>query len=596
MAEPAPRSHNDRWQRYSPTTPTKTTVPAALGHHFTMSRPRGTLESDQQRCTAIALAPPSDGVSSPSLPNRPASARTSSFVEKLVANIQQQQTRQQKRMHQLQAASVARATKQRESDERLRRDRQRELELEQARAQQADASYKRAARAEAHRRERLAAAQSHSEELQRQAAAKLEQGALRAAAAAAERQDEAGLARAKHVVSAARRVDDVRRRASLEAADKARAVELRREQHEQAARKAQQERRAVEAARRTEEERRDLGRRQALVRAEQDQAERAAYYLQRQRQKVAELQQRGVELAALRALKQQEHSMRAACARHRVELAAQRVEERQAQLSSKLAEKQRRVAAMEDERAAMLRALEDVRREIRRQEAQLKQALQQMEGGHPASLGRLGDLQQQLAGLLLQQPGTPLARKRVSHHLALPPPSSKATIAAGPGQEETQAAGCKEPAGLTTVMQDAGSAGASLCDSQASSSMASPRIAAVHAPLESDGSGQLGQAGSGVGTSQPSDSTSSLPPSIAQACSMANDAEQQKPQASHLSASQVREKLQRVLAMEMAREAERAAVLRGVQQDRDRTRLLHFFEVERCNAMAVMQQLQQQLH
>lgn len=58
--------------------------------------------------------------------------------------------------------------------------------------------------------------------------------------------------------------------------------------------------------------------------------------------------------------------------RHRVELAAQRVEERQAQLSSKLAEKQRRVAAMEDERAAMLRALEDVRREIRRQEAQLK--------------------------------------------------------------------------------------------------------------------------------------------------------------------------------------------------------------------------------
>lgn len=184
------------------------------------------------------------------------------------------------------------------------------------------------------------------------------------------------------------------------------------------------------------------------------------------------------------------------------------------------------------------------------------------------------------------------------------------------------------------MMQDAGSAGASLCDSQASSSMASPRIAAVHAPLESDGSGQLGQAGSGVGTSQPSDSTSSLPPSIAQvceccgccqqhlpgpgascstslrghpavskpcnaalqACSMANDAEQQKPQASHLSASQVREKLQRVLAMEMAREAERAAVLRGVQQDRDRTRLLHFFEVERCNAMAVMQQLQQQLH
>ena len=58
--------------------------------------------------------------------------------------------------------------------------------------------------------------------------------------------------------------------------------------------------------------------------------------------------------------------------RHRIELAAQREEERRAALTSRLSAKQERVAAMEAERAAMLRGLEAVRREIQAQEAHLK--------------------------------------------------------------------------------------------------------------------------------------------------------------------------------------------------------------------------------
>lgn len=64
---------------------------------------------------------------------------------------------------------------------------------------------------------------------------------------------------------------------------------------------------------------------------------------------------------------------------------------------------------------------------------------------------------------------------------------------------------------------------------------------------------------------------------------------------SSLEASTARRKLQRVLEVEMAREAERAVLLRTVAGEADRRRLLHFFETERANAMDLMQHLQQQL-
>jgi hypothetical protein len=55
-----------------------------------------------------------------------------------------------------------------------------------------------------------------------------------------------------------------------------------------------------------------------------------------------------------------------------------------------------------------------------------------------------------------------------------------------------------------------------------------------------------------------------------------------------------RHKLQQILAAELAREGERAALLRGVADEGDRRRLQHMFEQERHSAMVLMQQLQLQ--
>lgn len=55
-----------------------------------------------------------------------------------------------------------------------------------------------------------------------------------------------------------------------------------------------------------------------------------------------------------------------------------------------------------------------------------------------------------------------------------------------------------------------------------------------------------------------------------------------------------RQKLQQILAAELAREGERAAMLQGVADEGDKQRLLHMFEQERHSAMILMQRLQLQ--
>ena len=56
-----------------------------------------------------------------------------------------------------------------------------------------------------------------------------------------------------------------------------------------------------------------------------------------------------------------------------------------------------------------------------------------------------------------------------------------------------------------------------------------------------------------------------------------------------------RRALQQLLEMEMAREGERADLLAACASEGDRARLQQFFAAERRSAMALMQQLQQQL-
>lgn len=80
-------------------------------------------------------------------------------------------------------------------------------------------------------------------------------------------------------------------------------------------------------------------------------------------------------------------------------------------------------------------------------------------------------------------------------------------------------------------------------------------------------------------------------------CTVDGVEEQGRPaqQAPPLAPPVAREKLQQILQAELAREAERAVVLRGVADEADRRRLVHFFEMERANAMSLMQRLQQQM-
>ena len=61
-----------------------------------------------------------------------------------------------------------------------------------------------------------------------------------------------------------------------------------------------------------------------------------------------------------------------------------------------------------------------------------------------------------------------------------------------------------------------------------------------------------------------------------------------------LPAGLARQKLQQICSAELAREAERASMLRRVADEGDRQRLLHMFEHERHSAMILMQQLQLQ--
>lgn len=60
-------------------------------------------------------------------------------------------------------------------------------------------------------------------------------------------------------------------------------------------------------------------------------------------------------------------------------------------------------------------------------------------------------------------------------------------------------------------------------------------------------------------------------------------------------AAAARVKLQQLVEAEMAREAERGALLSRAQDTGDRRRLQQVFEVERRRAMALVQQLQRQM-
>ena len=56
------------------------------------------------------------------------------------------------------------------------------------------------------------------------------------------------------------------------------------------------------------------------------------------------------------------------------------------------------------------------------------------------------------------------------------------------------------------------------------------------------------------------------------------------------------EQLQQVVEAELAREGEREALLRSVANQGERRRLQHFFELERKDAMRLIEGLRAQLH
>lgn len=96
------------------------------------------------------------------------------------------------------------------------------------------------------RKDKLATTQAREEKLRQQAAAKLALGAERAQMVQQERQEVAVLARMKHSVSAQRRVEAVRQRATVEEEEKHAFMAQRMARHEQTVKHAAAEKLAAE--------------------------------------------------------------------------------------------------------------------------------------------------------------------------------------------------------------------------------------------------------------------------------------------------------------------------------------------------------------
>ena len=224
-----------------------------------------------------------------------------------------------------------------------------------------------------------------------------------------------------------------------------------------------------------------------------------------------------------------------------------------------------------------------------------------MERGSCALPGDLQELQQQLAELL----GPAGVGSRGNSRQGSRPASRGRQAAAKPAAIEAAAVpGSVSASADAPFARPACSGGEDSCGS--------PRIPAVHWGAEDQEGGpgassrSYGSAANtqvcvcsgtsaACGTCAPVLPVSSTQPLVTHICISCHllllpQAQREAPPPAGLA----RQKLQQILAAELAREGERAAMLWGVADEEDRRRLQHMFEQERHSAMVLMQQLQLQ--
>lgn len=182
-----------------------------------------------------------------------------------------------------------------------------------------------------------------------------------------------------------------------------------------------------------------------------------------------------------------------------------------------------------------------------------REALRGAERRDGVLAGELADLQRQLLALMAQPLPLPASRSssRASSRQGSRPSTARGPAPGAPAQ----------PAAAVTA---AGPAAAAKQVLPTTRSSASPRIQAVHVSSSADASAAAGGGGD----------------SLAPAARPGSRQEQHRAQ---LLAEMARKELQR--------EGERAALMAECSSDGDRRRLQALFELERRNAMALMQQL-----
>ena len=260
-------------------------------------------------------------------------------------------------------------------------------------------------------------------------------------------------------------------------------------------------------------------------------------------------------------------------------------------LSSRLAAKEQRVAAMEAEKAAMQRELQAVTKEIQLQEDRLREQLRRAEGRHGALPAELLDLQRQLEALVAQPlPSLPASRagSRLSSR-----PASAAAAAALPAPAP-KAAAAQANSGAPTSPRIAAGRGGGGGSVAGASSCASARGGAAAMVDERPGSAEVRGAGQDGQRWRPMAAASAAAVGTDVPCSLFSPAcSQAAPRAKKQVASSAHREqlLQEMARAEMEREAQRAAALAECSSDGDRRRLATHFELERQQAMALLQQL-----
>ena len=204
--------------------------------------------------------------------------------------------------------------------------------------------------------------------------------------------------------------------------------------------------------------------------------------------------------------------------------------------------------------------------------------------GDPGAARKLEDMQQQLGHLL-----RPLSRAS-----SRPGSAVKAPAAAAAGSRGRSGAASDEEA-LQVVSGGSGSVDAPVSPqlrlhapsaADAADSSGSPRIGAVYG-----GTGHAWQqpAGASDGTVH---AWGSRTPAAQQGGQQQEQQQQQHGAGPGLSPAVAQQQLQQILEAEMAREQERATLLAEATDNGDRRRLAHFFELERQNALILIEQLQ----